>query len=78
MFKVFLMIKVINCFILLQNHISILIKSDSNVILNFIFWKQLSEWRDPIYRTGGTLQPHSRPYYDEAKISSSMVGSHFH
>ena len=32
MFKVFIMIKVINCFILLQNHISILIISDFNVI----------------------------------------------
>ena len=32
MFKVFIMIKVINCFISLQNHITILIISDSNVI----------------------------------------------
>ena len=32
MFKVFIMIKVINCFISLQNHIFILIISDSNVI----------------------------------------------
>ena len=37
MFKVFIiMIKVINCFILLQNHISIHFISDSNVIKTLI------------------------------------------
>ena len=51
MFKVFIMIKVINCFILLQNHIFIHFISDSNVIKTLLFQSLIfigskkSEWR---------------------------------